>query len=311
LHDLSLWILWANVQKALKNIYPHLPFSPPPPAVVNPWLDIEGYLTLCSNGTAELAANRTLIDQVEWDPSQGVCTKGDDIGNDDTPDAFANITDFAQVLKPSDFPADYWSSWSSWAGLLPTTTSAAPTPTATWSIAIYSEVDCAGDYYVLDGNDIDSSDDQCLVLRDGNNPQKSSTGSSCQWFTNGGFDWADCSTSNLTQPLSWSVLGGVCTVYDTNTCTDNGDAQAYAPAQGCHNYNASNFDTKTWTSLQCGAQPDIGELHERPLQIVNSTMVIHNKGSLNSSHTTIMTKAVDPTLHKTYRFYPRPTSTIS
>ncbi|PTB65189.1 carbohydrate-binding module family 50 protein [Trichoderma citrinoviride] len=197
-----------------------------------------------------------------------------------------------------------------WAGLTPTTTSAGPTLTASWTIVIYSEPDCAGDYYSVEGYNLDSPDDECLVLRGGGIPTTSDTGTTCRWFTNGGFDWDDCSTSTLTQPLSWSVLGGVCTAYDTDTCTDDGNADAYDPAQGCHNHSASNLDTKTWVSLQCGAQPAIGdgELFKKPLQIVNSPIVVNGKGS-KGNYTSVMTKPIDPTLHKAYRFHPKPTPT--
>ncbi|OTA07313.1 hypothetical protein A9Z42_0082210 [Trichoderma parareesei] len=156
-------------------------------------------------------------------------------------------------------------------GLLPsksratpiTTASATPSPTASWIMAVYSEADCNGDYYSLEGYNVDSPADQCLVLRGGSLPQKSSTGTTCLWFANGAFDGSDCSTSNLTQPLSWFVIGGVCTAYDTDTCSNNGDAQAYDPGEGCHNYSASNFGLKTWVSLQCGMQPDADALHHR------------------------------------------------
>ncbi|KAL6895403.1 glycoside hydrolase family 18 protein [Trichoderma longibrachiatum] len=249
--NLSMYALARYVQRALKNVYPHLPLAPRPPETVDPLYELSGYVTLYNNGTVELPADRTLVDEAQWSLSQGVCAKGDDIEDGVRPDAFASITHTAQVLRPSDFPADYLSSWSSWAGLTPTTTSASPTPTATWTIAIYSEPDCAGDYYSLEGYNIDSPDDECLVLRGGGIPTTSKTGTTCR-----------------------CVLGGVCTAYDTDTCTDDGNADAYDPAQGCHNYSASNLDTKTWISLQCGAQPGIGngELGRRPLQMVQPSV---------------------------------------
>ncbi|KAL6876786.1 glycoside hydrolase family 18 protein [Trichoderma novae-zelandiae] len=129
--NLSIYALARYVQKALKNVYPHLPLAPRPPDLVDPLLDLPGYLTLYSNGTAELPADTTLLDQVEWSLTQGVCAMGDDLEDGEGADSFASVTDGAQVLRPTDFPADYLSSWSSWAGLTPTTTSAGPAPTAT------------------------------------------------------------------------------------------------------------------------------------------------------------------------------------
>ncbi|KAL6695809.1 hypothetical protein J3F84DRAFT_407842 [Trichoderma pleuroticola] len=144
----------------------------------------------------------------------------------------------------------FLSSWSSWDGLTPSTTSAAPSPTATWIIAIYSKPVCVGDYYSLEGHNIDSFDNQCIVLRSGNLPNASTTDMSCQWFTNGGSAWNDCSTSTLTQPVSWSVLGCVCIAYDTDNCTND---DTFDPSEGCRNCISSSLDTKSWISLQCGA----------------------------------------------------------
>ncbi|RFU75458.1 killer toxin subunits alpha beta [Trichoderma arundinaceum] len=124
-------------------------------------------------------ANRTLLDGVNYALDKGICAVVDDEDGDANADAFFTVSNFSQVAVESNFPADYLSSWSSWAGLTPTTTSAAPSPTATWNIAIYSKTNCEGDYYVLEGHNIDGSSDQCLVIRTGNLPQTSTTGNSC------------------------------------------------------------------------------------------------------------------------------------
>ncbi|OTA05019.1 hypothetical protein A9Z42_0056530 [Trichoderma parareesei] len=311
--NMVMYALTRYVQKALGGVYPHHPLAPEPPTDVlpRPRFVVDGYFTIDSNGTVEIPTNHTLFDAVDYSSVKGVCLAADDEDGDADADAFITVTGGTQIIAKTDFPADYLSSWSSWAGLTPTTTSAAPSPTATWTIAIYSEANCAGDYYVLEGHNLDDSSDQCLGIRAGDLPQTSTAGNSCQWFTNGGNNRTNCSAGTLTQPLSWSVLGGVCTAYDTSDCSNDGNAQAYDPAEGCHNYSTSNNDLKTWVSLQCGAQVDVGELRIKPLQTVTSTVLVNGTGpSRTQKHTSIVTRVMDPNLHASVRFQPRPTSTV-
>lgn len=130
---------------------------------------VDDYFTIDSNGTVEIPANRTLLDAVDYGLYNGVCLASDDEDGDSNTDAFFTV-DISQAIVETDYPADYLSSWSSWAGSTPTTISPASSPTATWNIAIYSQANCAGDYYVLEGHNLDSLSDQCLVIRSGNLP---------------------------------------------------------------------------------------------------------------------------------------------
>lgn len=244
------------------GIYPHLPLAPRAPTDVSKTdtdeegdTEITDLFTMLSNGTVEMDANVTAYDELEWSPTAGVCGVLDD--EDEANDDSQILTLSAAFAEESVFPTDYLSSWSSWAGLSPTTTttSAAASATATWSIAIYSEADCAGDYYSLDGHNLESSSETCLVLRGGDLTTDVSTSDvSCRWFTDGGFQWDDCSSSDLTQPLSWRVVGGVCTAFDNDQCAADGAEDAYIPGQGCHNYSADADDAQTWIALHCGAE---------------------------------------------------------
>lgn len=255
----TMYAIAKYVQDQL-GIYPHLPLAPKPPTDVSKTdtddseTDITGLFTMFYNGTVEMDSNTTVYDELEWSPTAGVCAVVDD--EDDENDDSEILTLSASFAPESVFPTDYMSSWSSWAGLSPTTTTTttAASPTATWSIAIYSEEDCAGDYYSVEGHNLDGSSNTCLVLRDGLSSDVLSSGVSCRWFTDGGFSWTDCDSSTLTQPLSWRVVGGVCTAYDNDSCSKDGYQDAYTPGQGCHNYDASLDDTQTWIAMTCGAE---------------------------------------------------------
>lgn len=160
-----------------------------------------------------------------------------------------------------------------------TTTQTAPTPTATWRIGIYSDKDCSGDYYSLEGHNSGGTlDNDCLVLRGGHLPQTSETGVSCRWFTKSGGAWADCDSSPLTHPLSWQVIGGICTAYDNTECKLGiGGSNAYL-AQGCHNYGAGPWDDPaTWLALKCSAGAQA-----QPKQFPNGTAIGNNTTTWSS-----------------------------
>ncbi|KUI60668.1 Killer toxin subunits alpha/beta [Cytospora mali] len=262
--SITLYGFAKYIQNALGNIYPHLPLASQSPTGISTGngdvvFSAEDLFTVYDNGTIIESSNTTLLDEYSWSTTQGVCAKADDEDGDlDSSDILTIGTDFA---VQSDFPSAYLSSWSSWAGLATTTatatsTSAAASATATWTIAVYSDTDCSGDYYSLEGHNVDSTTDSCLVLRGGDlGTGVTGAGVSCRWFTDGGETWADCGTSTLTQPKSWRVKGGTCTAYDTDDCSSDGYEDAYTSAQGCHNYESSLDDTETWVALQCGADP--------------------------------------------------------
>jgi chitinase len=157
----------------------------------------------------------------------------------------------------TDFPSDHLSSWSSWAGLTPTTTgttsTASATPTKSWAIAIYSDTDCSGAYYLVEGYNYDGTDDPCLVIAD-ITTTSSDTDVHCGWYTNGGFSYTTCGKGTLTKPLSWQLTGygAICTAYNTDTCSENRYQDSYTATEGCHNYSSGNFDTEVWVALKCG-----------------------------------------------------------
>ncbi|KAJ5703414.1 glycoside hydrolase family 18 protein [Penicillium malachiteum] len=258
--SLSLYAMALYVQKALGNIYPHLPLAPETPINVGQSVAIPYLFEMFANGTAEITFNSTSEEDTVWSADEGACAAMDDQDYDlNTGDGYV-LTLSADFAVQSDYPSDYLSSWSSWAGLATTTTTAtttassAPSATATasWSIAIYSENDCAGDYYVLQGYNEDSPSNTCLVIND-LTTTFSSTGVSCGWYTDGGETFTTCDKGTLTEPLSWIVVGpgAICTVYSTDVCTSFGD-DAYDSTEGCHNYSSSDDDAQTWMALKCG-----------------------------------------------------------
>lgn len=69
---------------------------------------------------------------------------------------------------------------------LPPPSSPAATEPTTWSIAIYAEKDCAGEYYVVEGHNLEVMNDRCIGLHSSLNtsPDRSLW---CRWYSNGGF----------------------------------------------------------------------------------------------------------------------------
>ncbi|KAJ5087995.1 hypothetical protein N7456_011611 [Penicillium angulare] len=123
-----------------------------------------------------------------------------------------------------------------------------------WEIAIYSEEDCEGNYYVVSGSNQDYG--KCLYLH-GNSVSSnpSSSGTWCRWFTNGGLDSNDCDAGTITTPSSW-YLSGICQIYTTTDCSDpDGTSQSYTSAGssgGCTNYKDDAFQVSPWGSMRCG-----------------------------------------------------------
>ncbi|PKX92837.1 uncharacterized protein P174DRAFT_432208 [Aspergillus novofumigatus IBT 16806] len=66
----------------------------------------------------------------------------------------------------------------------------------TWTMSIYSEVNCTGDYYVVEG--------KSLVMADLGTSDKS-TSASCKYYTAGSDRYTSCDQSTLTEPLSWQL----------------------------------------------------------------------------------------------------------
>ncbi len=251
--SLTLYALTKYIQKALGNVYPHLPLAGESPNSVSGAYRVPGYFSVESDGTAKLEPGAAWQYQEDgWtaagagDGCSGISDVDGDRGSDN-----GVVTLTAGWAAESDYPASYVMSYSSWAGLYTTATAAdPPAPTATWGLTVYSEPDCSGDYYSLQGYNKKTTTTQCLQLRSGL-PQTSATGPSCRWFTNGGRVWGDCSAGWLTKPKSWRVRTGTCTAFSNNVCRLDSDSQAYTWAQGCHNSDG-DFDTEVWTAVSCG-----------------------------------------------------------
>jgi hypothetical protein len=120
-------------------------------------------------------------------------------------------------------------------------------------MSIYSEVSCTGDYYVVEGQNLDSTSDQCLVIAD-LGTSDTSTSTSCKWYTAGSDMYTSCDQITLTEPLSWQLTGtaAVCTAYGNSKCNDDGKENAYTTNEGCHSYSADHQDTESWIALKCG-----------------------------------------------------------
>ncbi len=151
--SLTLYALARYIQKALNNVYPHLPLAGNPPGKVKDKFEVDGYFTVDSNGTAVLAPGK------EWESpdrnwaANGVddaCSGLSDVGGDRGSDnAVATLT--AGWATQSDYPADYLSSYSSWANLKPTSTPNV-TPLTRGPINCFNEADFPGHADVQSGD---------------------------------------------------------------------------------------------------------------------------------------------------------------
>ncbi|KAL7943679.1 hypothetical protein V8C42DRAFT_328167 [Trichoderma barbatum] len=254
--SLTLFALAEYVRKKIGE-YPHLPLSmdgPPPDNVHDPHVRNPHIFAMYQNSTISIGSSS---DPAWTDAVFPLLT--DDV--DDVDDSSNPVTLGAEFAQKSLFPDAYWSSWSSWASLATaTTTSSAstPTPTISWTITIYSDKDCAGEgsLYILGGKDWDSPTNQCTSLRSNSLPITSHDDPWCQWFSPESLNPQACTNGTLSQPLSWSVLHGVCTVFVNSGCTFDAATQAFSSADGCYNFGTSKFDPQTWDSVSCGATED-------------------------------------------------------
>lgn len=125
-----MFTLARYVQKKV-GLYPHLPLAPRPPKAVkgddaaSEYFKVPGLFQMFGDGTVRMDANTTEYDHLSWNPADTCAVLDGDTVNADS----QILTMSAGFAAESAYPADYMSSWSSWAGLTaPTPT---PTPTST------------------------------------------------------------------------------------------------------------------------------------------------------------------------------------
>lgn len=130
------------------------------------------------------------------------------------------------------------------------TSSNAEETSGPWSISIYSEEDCEGDYYLVEGHNPHTTR-ECISIHSGIKSTYTGAGTWCQWYTDGGFNHTDCDDGPNLEVKSWHITTGICTVYDTETCEPNGLSQAYASwiRSGCN--NADNWSPEHFGGLKC------------------------------------------------------------
>lgn len=177
----------------------------------------------------------------------------------DCPSGFGMDDDVDDVDEP-DGPDPTGGGGSGTSPPTPTTTQDAPEPTYTWRVGIFSEKDCSGDYYSLEGHNEISAGAPCVELRGSAVGQQGDP--SCGWYTNSGGTHADCSAATLKSPQSWQLLSydqdnylATCDVYDNAQCTATlplgGTNPWYYDSRGCQNFNSSR-DPTNWGSIRCG-----------------------------------------------------------
>ncbi|KAJ5586765.1 glycoside hydrolase family 18 protein [Penicillium hispanicum] len=138
-----------------------------------------------------------------------------------------------------------------------TTKTEPSTSTATddyWTIQVYAKENCKGDFYTLEGRNTGSST-TCTDLR-GTMSTDQSASNWCRWVSSSDAMYTDCASSPLQMPGSWTFTNAVCSVYDTNNCTDPDDkVQSYTSVMAvqCQSLknSAINFPVMKWNSLRC------------------------------------------------------------
>ncbi|KAJ5116285.1 hypothetical protein N7456_000633 [Penicillium angulare] len=133
-----------------------------------------------------------------------------------------------------------------------TSSDASSTNSVTWIATIYSEANCEGDYYVLQGTN--TSPSKCLDISGGNIPSASSdTEPWCRWYTDGGLSWTSCDQSTITTPGSFWFTLAECTIYNNTDCDSAGDSGIFGSEYGltCVPTEMINFAPRDWISMTC------------------------------------------------------------
>lgn len=130
----------------------------------------------------------------------------------------------------------------------------APRP---WEAVIYTDEDCTGDYYVLEGIN-DGTNPPCVDFHANTTSPNSEV--SCRWYTDGGSRTSPCNTSTMKNPSSWIMYGAYCVVYPEKNCASpNLDAIALSGHNepSCVNIRDTigSIDRIEWASMDCRLVP--------------------------------------------------------
>lgn len=91
----------------------------------------------------------------------------------------------------------------------------------------------------------------CIKIK-GDLPQNSDTSESCAFFTSGGFDGPNpCSSGTFSQPGSFVIRTGFCTVYANDDCTGVANGIDSFEYSGCTDVDDAFVNLGSWGSLQC------------------------------------------------------------
>lgn len=116
--SLALYALVKYVQNKLGNIYPHLPLAGDPPDAVKEKSKSPGFFTMEANGTAVPDPSQDDGAALAGGGDPGTCGI-DDVDTESASSDANTVTFSANLAVKSDYPADYLSSYSSWASLTP------------------------------------------------------------------------------------------------------------------------------------------------------------------------------------------------
>ena len=124
-----------------------------------------------------------------------------------------------------------------------------------WEAVIYTEENCTGDYYVVEGTG-DGTSTECLNFHE-NSTTNPNSPVSCRWYTDGGSRTGPCNTSTLKNPSSWIMHGAFCVVYAEKNCTsptpDDSIALSGTNEPSCVNIKdtIARITRIEWASMDC------------------------------------------------------------
>ncbi|KUI54633.1 hypothetical protein VP1G_10694 [Cytospora mali] len=139
-------------------------------------------------------------------------------------------------------------------------TSSAASAAATWELTAYDtscdDRDSDFSYYTLRGTGVQSVDETCLVIQ--SNLPMGVDGDTCEFFEDGGFDGPkSCSSGTFSQPKSFVIRNGFCTIHHGTDCAggayNGADSEEFS---GCTNVHDAFLDLEGWGSIQCFAYTD-------------------------------------------------------
>ncbi|KAJ5111001.1 hypothetical protein N7532_001536 [Penicillium argentinense] len=139
-----------------------------------------------------------------------------------------------------------------------TTTTTSRKPVKTFSITAYEGKNCDpdnGNYFVVSGYSADWS--PCIDVSSDLPPSDDDAQIWCQYYTNGGFSWSNCSANDLLHPKSWAMRAGGCATFRDRACKEPGGSVYPGTSRPCQDEHTGVLSDDTFGSLSCMSPMDM------------------------------------------------------